>query len=187
MPVIGESIDATVDHTEEVVTGRSGRAVRDREYVAVLFTDIVDSTAHLVAAGDQRWREILDTHDRRAHQRVRDHHGRVVKSTGDGVLAAFPSADDALAAARGIAQALAPLSLRIRAAIHVGEVELRSDGDIGGLNVHVAARLLPMAGTGNIVLSEAAAEAVAEETAYVGDAELKGLPGLWPVHIANDP
>ncbi len=105
-----------------------------------------------------------------------------MKSTGDGVLAALPSAGDALAAARALAEALAPLSLRIRAAIHVGEVELRSDGDIGGLNVHVVARLLATAGTGEIVLSEPAAGAVAEDTAYVGDAELKGVPGRWAVH-----
>jgi class 3 adenylate cyclase len=157
----------------------------DREYVAVLFTDIVDSTAHLVEAGDERWRDILDTHDRLAHRRVRAHHGRVVKSTGDGVLAAFPTAGDALAAARALAEALAPLSLRIRAAIHVGEVDLRRDGDIGGLNVHVAARLLARAGTGEIVLSAPAAGAVAEVTAYVGDAELKGVPGLWAVHTAE--
>jgi class 3 adenylate cyclase len=183
MPVVDEN----ADHIEEFVTGRSERDLRDREYVAVLFTDIVNSTAHLVEAGDKRWRDILDTHDRLAHQCVRAHHGRVVKSTGDGILAAFPSAGDALAAARALAEALAPLSLRIRAAIHVGEVELRGDGDIGGLNVHVAARLLATAGTGDIVLSEPAAGAVAEDTAYVGDAELKGVPGLWAVHTANTP
>jgi len=157
----------------------------DREYVAVLFTDIVDSTAHLVEAGDKRWRDILDTHDRLALRHVRAHRGRVVKNTGDGVLAAFPSAGDALAAARALAEALAPLSLRIRAAIHVGEVELRGHGDIGGLNVHVAARLLTTACPADIVLSEAAATDVAEDTTYVGDAELKGVPGLWAVHTAD--
>ena len=125
IPVIGENVDESVDHIEEFVTGRSERALRDREHVAVLFTDIVDSTVHLVEAGDKLWRDILDTHDRLAHRRVRAHHGRVVKSTGDGVLAAFPSAEDALAAARALAEALSGLSLRIRAAIHVGEVELR--------------------------------------------------------------
>ena len=181
MPVVGE----IVDHIEEPVPGRRQRALRDREFVAVLFTDIVDSTAHLVEAGDERWRDILDRHDRLAHRWVRAHQGRVVKSTGDGVLAAFPSAADALAAARALAEAVARLSLRIRAAIHVGEVELRGDGDIGGLNVHVAARLLATAGTGDIVLSEPAAGAVAEDTTYVGDAELRGVPGLWAVHTAN--
>jgi class 3 adenylate cyclase len=165
------------------VTGE--RAVRDRAHVAVLFTDIVDSTAHLVEAGDERWRDILDTHDRLAQRCVRAHHGRVVKSTGDGILATFPSAGDALAATRALAEALAPMSLRIRAAIHVGEVELRSDGDIGGLNVHVAARLLAMTGRSDIVLSGPAALAAPVDTAYVGDAELKGVPGLWPVHTAD--
>jgi class 3 adenylate cyclase len=186
MPVIDDNVDED-DHAEEFVTGRPERAARERECVAVLFTDIVDSTAHLVEVGDQGWRDILDTHDRLAHLRVRAHHGRVVKSTGDGVLAAFPSARDALAAARALAEALAPLALQIRAAIHVGEVELRRYGDIGGLNVHVAARLLAMAGTGDIVLSELAAGAVAEDTAYVGDTELKGVPGRWAVHIAIGP
>ncbi len=60
MPVIGENVDENADHIEELVTGRS-KQLRDREYVAVLFTDIVDSTAHLVEAGDKRWRDILDT------------------------------------------------------------------------------------------------------------------------------
>jgi class 3 adenylate cyclase len=178
MPVI----DDNADPIEERGTGR---VVRDRQCVAVLFTDIVDSTAHLVAAGDERWRDILDMHDRVAHRRVHDHRGRVVKSTGDGVLAVFPAAGDALAAARALAEALAPLSLQIRAAIHVGEVEVRGDGDIGGINVHVAARLLATAGTGDIVLSASAAGAVAEATTHVGDAELRGVPGLWAVHTAN--
>ena len=124
-------------------------------------------------------------HDRLAHQRARAHHGRVVKCIGDGVLAVFPSAEDALAAARLLAQDLALLSLRVRAAIHVGEVELRGEGDIGGLNVHVAARLLATARTGEIVLSEAAAGAVAEDTTHVGDVELRGLPGRWPVHTTS--
>jgi class 3 adenylate cyclase len=167
MPVIGE------------------RAVRDRAYVAVLFTDIVGSTAHLVEAGDERWQDILDAHDRLAQRCVRAHHGRVVKSTGDGILATLPAAGDALAAARALADALAPMSLRIRAAIHVGEVELRSDGDIGGLNVHVAARLLALDTKSDIVLSGPAAGAVPEDTLYFGDAELKGLPGRWAVHTTD--
>ena len=150
----------------------------------MLFTDIVDSTVHLVEAGDRRWREILDLHDRLAHQRARAHHGRVVKCIGDGVLAVFPTAEDALAAARLLAEDLTLLSLRVRAAIHVGQVEHRGEGDIGGLTVHVAARLLATAGTGEIVLSEAAASAVAEDTNYVGDLELRGVPGRWAVHTA---
>ena len=169
-----------------VVDEKVESAAPDRAYVAVLFTDIVDSTSHLVAAGDRRWREILDMHDRLAHQRVRAHHGRVVKCIGDGVLAVLPSADDALAAARLLAEDLAVLSLRVRAAIHVGEVEVRGDGDIGGLNVHVAARLLGTAGPADIVLSEAAAGALSdEETTYIGDLELRGVPGRWPVHSAH--
>ena len=178
MPVVDDDAGAR----EELVTGR---VVRDRAQVAVLFTDIVDSTAHLVAAGDERWRDILDLHDRIAHRRAHAHHGRVVKSTGDGILAVFPSSGDALAAARALADALVPLSLQIRAAIHVGEVEVRGDGDIGGLNVHVAARLLATAGTGDIVLSEPAAAAVADATTYLGDAQLKGVPGLWAVHTVS--
>jgi len=157
----------------------------DRAYVAVLFTDIVDSTAHLVAAGDRRWREILDMHDRLAQQRVRAHHGRVVKGMGDGVLAVFPSAGDALVAARTLTEDLTLLSLRVRCAIHVGEVELRGGGDIGGLNVHVTARLLASARTGEIVLSGPAAAAIAEDTTYLGDLELKGVPGRWAVHAAR--
>jgi len=166
-------------------SGPSEWAAGDRDYVAVLFTDIVDSTAHLVEAGDRRWREILDMHDRLAHQRVRAHHGRVVKCIGDGVLAVLPSAEDALAAARLLTEDLSLLALRVRAAIHVGEVELRGEGDIGGLNVHVAARLLATARTGEIVLSDAAARAVAEHTTYVGDLELRGVPGRWAVHTAS--
>jgi class 3 adenylate cyclase len=151
----------------------------------VLFTDIVDSTAHLVEAGDRRWRDILDMHDRLAHQRVRAHDGRVVKCIGDGVLAVFPSAADALAAARFLAEDLRMLSLRVRSAIHVGTVELRGEGDIGGLTVHVAARLLATAGPGDIVLSALAAESLGEDTTYIGEAELRGVPGRWAVHTAR--
>ena len=187
MSAIDKGVDESADHLGGLVTVRSERTLPGREHVAVLFTDIVDSTAHLLEAGDQCWRDTLDTHDLLARRCARARQGRVVKSTGDGVLATFPSAGDALAAVRGLAEALVPLSLLIRAAIHVGEVELRSDGDIGGLNVHVAARLLATAGAGDIVLSDAAAGDLTEATVYVGDSELKGLPGLWAVHVAYRP
>ena len=170
---------------DEVASVQTRPAARRRATVAVLFTDIVDSTARLVEAGDAGWQDILDAHDHLALVQVRAHHGRVVKSTGDGVLAAFPCAGDAVDAARALGAALIPLSLRIRSAIHLGEVELRADGDLGGLTVHVAARLLATSGVGEVVLSEPAAGALDEASTRIGEVQLKGVPGLWAVYRAG--
>lgn len=182
--IIGEGVDENADHIEHFVTGSPNRALRDREELAILFTDIVGSTGNVVRAGDSRWHQVLDVHDGVSRRAVRTHDGRLIKTTGDGILATFRSAGDALSCARLIAAEVSDLSLQLRAAIHTGEVELR-DEDIGGLNVHVAARLLSTAGANEVSLTRAAARAIAEESELLGVTELKGVPGAWEVLRLN--
>jgi hypothetical protein len=104
----------------------------DRVLATVLFTDIVGSTEHAAALGDQRWRRLLDRHDRVARAEVERFRGRLVKSTGDGILATFDAPTRALRCAFGLNAGLGDLGLVIRSAIHTGEIEVRDD-DIGGI------------------------------------------------------
>ncbi len=119
---------------------------------AVLFTDIVGSTEHLARVGDQAWRELIVAHDDRSRRAVERHGGRVVKSTGDGVLATFEGPAQAVRGAQEIASSLEELGLEIRAGVHVGEIETVGD-DVTGVTVNVAARVAAMAGSSEILVS----------------------------------
>jgi class 3 adenylate cyclase len=108
----------------------------------VLFTDIVGSTDRAAAVGDHAWREMLDKHDELAAERVEASGGRLVKTTGDGVLATFDGPSAAIEAARAIRPRVAAVGLEIRAGVHTGEVEVRGV-DVGGIAVHIAHALPP--------------------------------------------
>lgn len=180
--LIAYGADENADYIEQFVTGASARAIQDRTTVAVLFSDIVGSTEQLVARGDTEWRALLDAHDEIARRSTRQHAGWVVESTGDGFLATFPSAGQAVEAARTFAAAVADLGLEVRAAVHWGEVEVRDGGQIGGLTVHIAARLLSVAAEGTIAMSAETAAALDEPAMALGEVTLKGVPGRWNVH-----
>ncbi|MEA2883232.1 MAG: hypothetical protein QOH32_2488 [Bradyrhizobium sp.] len=128
---------------EEFVTGERSEAAdeADRVLATVLFTDIVNSTTRAIEIGDRRWRELLDSHDRVARQTVERHRGRLVKSTGDGILATFDGPGRAVRCALALGAASRKIGLPLRAGLHTGEIELRGD-DVGGIAVHVAARVL---------------------------------------------
>ena len=112
---------------------------------AVLFTDIVDSTALAEARGPAGWRELVGTHNERVQFELDRYRGRLVKTTGDGVLAVFDSSERAVRAAAAICLAARSIGLAIRAGVHTGEVELAA-GDVRGMAVHVAARVMALAG-----------------------------------------
>jgi class 3 adenylate cyclase len=153
----------------------------DRTLAAVLFTDIVGSTRHVAAIGDSRWRNLLDGHDAVARARVDRHRGRLVKLTGDGVLAHFDGAERAISCALALRDALAVLGIEIRAGLHVGEIDLRGD-DISGIAVHIAHRVHRLAKPGQLVVSEAVPRFVrGAGLAFrdLGQHELKGVPGTW--------
>jgi class 3 adenylate cyclase len=173
--------DEILDAIAEFLTGARPNEEPDRALAAILFTDIVDSTEQAAAIGDRRWRALLESHDAIARAIIDQHRGRLVKLTGDGVLATFDGPGRAIRCAIGLRDALSTLGLRIRAGLHAGEVELRSE-DIGGIGVHVAARVLDQARTDELLVSAAVPLLVAGsgiEFEDRGEHELKGVPGSW--------
>jgi class 3 adenylate cyclase len=147
----------------------------------LLFTDLVDSTAAAARLGDLRWRELLSSHFAAARSALDRFGGREVKTTGDGLLATFDGPARALRAATAIRAAARNDGLGVRAGIHVGEVELVA-GDVRGVAVHAAARILARAGEGEILVSETTrvlARGTGLEFEDRGTHELKGLDGEW--------
>ena len=169
---------------EEFLTG-ARRADRSHRVLAtVLFTDIVDSTLRAIETGDQQWRSVLDQHDRIAQREIARYGGRLVKSTGDGVLATFDVPGRAISAARAMRDAAHQIGLQIRAGLHIGEIELRND-DVAGVAVHVAARVAATAAADEILVSSTVTELVAGSgLVFVdrGTHDLKGVPGHWRLY-----
>ncbi len=168
---------------EEIIAFFSGAAsVGDRALVTLLFTDVVESTGAVVAAGDDEWRQTLNFLDDLVAARATRFGGRVVKQTGDGHLIEFPRPGDAVSAALAICNAAPTLGVTLRAGVHTGEIERRENGDISGLTVHIAARITPFAEAGEVVVSRTVADLLGA-TEYGlqdrGEHELKGVPGRW--------
>ena len=154
-------------------------AATERVLGAIVFTDIVDSTALAESLGATRWRELVGAHNERLQFELDRYRGRLVKTTGDGVLALFDGSERAVRAAAAMCRAVLPLGLTIRAGIHTGEVELVA-GDVRGLAVHIAARVMAVAGPSDVMVSATTYELVAEAgLAFedVGLHELKGVTG----------
>jgi pimeloyl-ACP methyl ester carboxylesterase len=144
-PLTWETPELILGHIEEFLTGVRATAPATRVLATVLFTDIVASTERAAELGDRRWRELLQVHDDLGARLVEQWGGRVVKTTGDGLLATFDGPGRAIACAAALRDRLGEIDVQIRAGLHVGEVELR-DGDVGGIAVHIAARILAEAG-----------------------------------------
>ena len=173
-----------VDRHIEFVTGRPVGESARRVFAAVLFTDLVGSTAASAAAGDVAWRDRLDRHDDAASQAVARHGGEVLKSTGDGVLAVFPTASAAVGAAAELRDAVAALGLEIRAGIHAGEIERRGD-DVSGLAVNLAARVEQSAEAGQVYVTSTVREMLlggSHEFESAGSYRLKGFDEPWTLH-----
>lgn len=170
-----------IQHIEEFLGGLKGVREPDRALAAILFTDIVGSTERASALGDREWRNLLETHDAVARTVVDQHRGKLVKMTGDGVLATFDGPGRAIRCAMALGDALRPLNLQIRAGLHTGEVEIR-ETDIAGIGVHIAARVLESCSPGEVWVSAAVPMLVAGsgfEFEDRGEHELKGVPDNW--------
>jgi class 3 adenylate cyclase len=159
------------------------RAVRDahRMLATVLFTDLVDSTRRAAEVGDRRWGKLLDTHDELVRNEVDRCRGRLWKMTGDGVLATFDAPGRAIRCALGIREGLQGAGLLIRAGLHTGEIELRG-ADVGGIGVHIAARVSATAGPSEVLVSRTVKDLVAGSgITFVdrGTRSLKCVPGRW--------
>jgi class 3 adenylate cyclase len=155
-----------------------------RRVMTVLFTDIVGSTGLAGRLGDAEWRKVLDRHDATAARVVTGHDGRVVKGTGDGVMATFDSPSQAIAAARRLVADLDAEGTTIRAGLHTGEVVTRAD-DIGGIAVHVAARIGAQADAGQVLVSGTTRDLVAGGTFSfidLGMRQLKGIEDEWRLY-----
>ena len=168
---------------EEFLTGVTPTAPSDRALATVLYTDIVDSTAQVERMGDARWRALLDLHDDIAARLLGAQGGRLVKSTGDGVLATFDGPGRAIRFGVGFRDQLQPLELGIRTGILTGEIEIRGQ-DIGGIAVHLASRIMALAGRGEILVSRTVKDlVVGSDLAFEdrGAHHLKGIEGEWQV------
>jgi class 3 adenylate cyclase/dihydrofolate reductase len=173
--------------TTEQVRSLQAAQNTDRVLATVLFTDIVDSTARAAEVRDREWRRLLDRHDQVSRAEVTRWHGKLVKSTGDGILATFDAPTRALRCAFGLQEALAPLALQIRAAIHTGEIEMR-EGDVGGIGVHIASRALAEARGPAVVVTRTVRDlATGTDLAFraLGSVGLRGVPGDWELFEAS--
>jgi class 3 adenylate cyclase len=158
-----------------------------RLLATVLFTDIVGSTERVQAAGDQRWRELLDAHDETARRLVGQEGGRRIKSTGDGVLAVFDGPGRAIRCAVALRKELAGMGIEIRAGIHTGELDVRDD-DVGGIAVHIGARIMAAAGPGEILVSRTVRDLVTGSGITLEDRgthTLRGLSDPWQLFAAS--
>jgi class 3 adenylate cyclase len=180
LPYTEAVFEAWMAEIQEFLTGeRPAPAADDRVLATVLFTDVVGSTERAARVGDRRWRELLATHDAVVRTELERHRGRQIKSTGDGILATFDGPGRAVRCAGAIRDAMRPLGIEIRAGVHTGEIELRDD-DIGGIGVHIAARVSALAGAGDVLASRTVVDLVfgsGIEFSDRGDYELKGVPG----------
>ncbi len=183
-----EDMDLFCDAIEHFLPGDTiAGASAERFLATVLFTDIVGSTERAAAEGDSRWAELLDDHDRLCLRTIQDARGRVVKMTGDGILATFDGPATAIDAAHQIIDQVGVLGLQIRAGIHTGEVERRGD-DIGGIGVNLASRVMGAAGTDEVWVSSTVPGLTIGapiEFEPKGPHDLKGIPGVWELFAAR--
>jgi class 3 adenylate cyclase len=180
---------ATVlDEIEEFLTGVRPEPVADRVLSTVLFTDIVSSTVRANELGDRRWHDLLDHHDRAVRRQLDRFHGREVKTTGDGFLATFDGPARAVECACAIRDAIGQLGLDVRIGVHTGEVEVRGD-DIGGIGVHIAARVAERAEPKAVWVSRTVTDLVVGSDLNFtdrGDHSLKGVPGTWRLFAVQE-
>ena len=172
------------DEIEQFLTGIRRPVLSDRVLATVLFTDIVGSTDRAAELGDSGWRALLERHNALVREQVGRYRGRLIKSLGDGMLATFDGPSRAISSAIGIRDGVYELGLHVRAGLHTGELELLADDDIGGLAVHIAARVSSLASPGEVLISSTVRDLIVgsdQSLAERGEHQLKGIPGRWQV------
>jgi pimeloyl-ACP methyl ester carboxylesterase len=186
-PWVGDP-EAVGDEVETFLTGTRRAVEPDRALATVLFTDIVRSTELAAELGDRRWRTLLEDHDSTAGRELEAHQGRLIKSTGDGLLATFDRPAAAIRCAQSLRRSLSRQGLQIRAGLHTGEIEL-IDQDVGGLAVHIAARVSALAEAGQTLTSRTVKDLVVGsgiEFESAGARQLKGVPDEWELFAVKD-
>jgi len=183
-PWVGEQ-DAILDEVERFVLGLGEiEAELDRALATVLFTDIVGSTERASAAGDRRWKELLEEHHRRVRGQLARFRGTEVDTAGDGFFATFDGPARAVRCARSIVDSVASLGIEVRAGVHTGEVET-IDGKVGGMAVVIGARVGALAGSSEVLVSQTVKDLTAGSGLAFEDAgehDLKGVPDRWHLY-----
>jgi class 3 adenylate cyclase len=159
----------------------------DRILATVMFTDIVGSTERAAELGDARWRELLESHQDAVRREVERFRGREVKTLGDGSLATFDGPARAIRCGDAIAEAARSSGLEVRIGLHSGEVEVMGE-DVGGIAVHIAARVGDLAGAGEVLVTSTVKDLVAGSGirfADRGSQQLKGIPDEWRLFAAE--
>ena len=180
-------VDVVVDEVEEFVTGSRPAHDVDRVLATVLFTDIVESTQRAAELGDRDWRALLDAHEELARREVSAHGGLIADFTGDGLLATFDGPARAVRCALMLRDRVHALGIRIRAGAHTGEIERRG-GDVAGIGVHIAARVMALADGDEVLVSRTVKDLVAGSGLRFRDRgtyDLKGVPDAWQVFRAE--
>jgi pimeloyl-ACP methyl ester carboxylesterase len=175
--------DIVVDEAAEFVTGVRPVHEPDRVLATVLFTDIVGATEKAAGLGDRRWHELLDNHHAVVRRNLVRFRGREIDTAGDGFFAAFDGPARAVQCACAVADALQPLGLAIRAGLHTGECEVMG-AKVGGIAVHIGARVAALAGAGEVLVSSTVKDLVAGSGLRFADRgikPLKGVPGEWHI------
>jgi class 3 adenylate cyclase/pimeloyl-ACP methyl ester carboxylesterase len=170
-----------LDEIEEFLTGARPVPAQDRILATVLFTDIVGSTDLAARLGDQRWLDLRAAHDGLVRTHLDRYRGKEVATTGDGFLATFDGPARAVRCASEIASSVQTLGIKIRAGLHSGEVEIQ-DGQIAGIAVHIAARVMALAGAGQVLVSGTLKDLVVGSPIRFSDRgshSLRGIPGEW--------
>jgi class 3 adenylate cyclase len=181
-----QDADITIGEIQKFLTGTRGSVEAERTLATVLFTDVVDSTRTAAELGDERWRQLLERHHRIVREAIVGFGGREVKSIGDGFMATFDGPARAIRCARAIVESSADAGLRVRAGVHTGECEVMGD-DIGGIAVHIAARVSALAEPSEVLVSRTVKDLVAGsgiDFADRGTHTLKGVPDTWQLYAA---
>jgi class 3 adenylate cyclase/esterase/lipase len=182
-PWIGDNAMEIADAIEEFLTGTRAPVTLDRVLATVLFTDIVGSTEKAAALGDRRWRDLLDNHHATIRRNLARFRGHEIKTTGDGILATFDGPARGVRCACAIAEEIKPLGIEVRVGLHTGECEMIGD-DVGGIAVHIGARVAALADAGEVLVSSTVKDLVAGSGLRFGDRgsrSLKGVPGEWRI------
>jgi pimeloyl-ACP methyl ester carboxylesterase len=185
MPWAGDA-ESVLGEVEEFLTGARSTPEPDRVLATVMFTDIVGSTELATQLGDARWRALLAQHQRSVRQELARFRGREVKGLGDGYLATFDGPARAIRCGQAIAQAAPSSGLEVRIGLHSGEIEVIED-DVGGIAVHIAARVGALAGAGEVLVSSTVKDLVAGSGIAFEDRgahPLKGIPDEWRLFAA---
>lgn len=187
VPWVGAT-DAILAEAEEFLTGVRHGPETDRVLATVLFTDIVGSTEWAASLGDRRWHDVLDGYYGVARRELARFRGREIDTAGDGLFATFDGPARAIRCARAISTGVRPLGIEIRAGLHTGECEVIGQ-KVGGIAVHIGARVVAQAGPGEVIVSSTVKDLVAGSGLRFQDRgvhNLRGVPGEWRLFVVDE-